>query len=179
MPSHRECLCLMLASTIKKLSKVVVPIYIPPAVSASPHCPASLSTLVIVSLFNFSHSMGRGACRRLQSMGLLRGGHNWATSLSLFTFHFHALEKEMATHSSVHAWRIPGTEEPGGLLSMESHRVGHNWRDLAAAAVCCLHELTLDLRICTKWRDEKRYSLQEETKKIEAVAILTYLLSSD
>ena len=43
-----------------------------------------------------------------------------------FTFHFHALEKEMATHSSVLAWRIPGTVEPGGLLSMGSHRVGHN-----------------------------------------------------
>ena len=43
-----------------------------------------------------------------------------------FTFHFHALEKEMATHSSVLAWRIPGTEEPGGLLSMGSHRVGHD-----------------------------------------------------
>ena len=42
-----------------------------------------------------------------------------------FTFHFHALEKEMATHSSVLAWRIPGTEEPSGLLSMGSHRVGH------------------------------------------------------
>ena len=48
-----------------------------------------------------------------------------------FTFHFHALEKAMATHSSVLAWRIPGTGEPGGLPSMESHRVGHN---LAAAA---------------------------------------------
>ena len=43
-----------------------------------------------------------------------------------FTFHFHAFEKEMATHSSVLAWRIPGTGEPGGLPSMESHRVGHN-----------------------------------------------------
>ena len=43
-----------------------------------------------------------------------------------FTFHFHALEKEMATHSSVLAWRIPGTVEPGGLLSMESHRVRHD-----------------------------------------------------
>ena len=43
-----------------------------------------------------------------------------------FTFHFHALEKEMATHSSVLAWRIPGMEEPGELLSMGSHRVGHN-----------------------------------------------------
>ena len=42
-----------------------------------------------------------------------------------FTFHFHALEKGMATHSSVLAWRIPGTEEPVGLLSMGSHRVGH------------------------------------------------------
>ena len=43
-----------------------------------------------------------------------------------FTFHFHALEKEMATHSSVLAWRIPGTGEPGGLQSMGSHRVGHD-----------------------------------------------------
>ena len=51
-----------------------------------------------------------------------------------FTFHFHALEKEMATHSSVLAWRIPGTAEPGGLPSMGSHRVRHDWRDLAAAA---------------------------------------------
>ena len=51
-----------------------------------------------------------------------------------FTFHFHALEKEMATHSSVLAGRIPGTAEPGGLLSMGSHRVGHDWIDLAAAA---------------------------------------------
>ena len=43
-----------------------------------------------------------------------------------FTLHFHALEKEMATHSSVLAWRIPGTGEPGGLTSMGSHRVGHD-----------------------------------------------------
>ena len=43
-----------------------------------------------------------------------------------FTFHFHALEKEMITHSSVLAWRIPGTGEPGGLPSMGSHRVGHD-----------------------------------------------------
>ena len=43
-----------------------------------------------------------------------------------FTFHFHALEKEMATHSSVLAWRIPGTEAPGRLLSLGSHRVGHD-----------------------------------------------------
>ena len=58
------------------------------------------------------------------------------TQLSDFTstFHFHTLEKEMATHSSVLAWRIPGTEEPGGLPSMGSHRVRHDWSDLAAAA---------------------------------------------
>ena len=48
------------------------------------------------------------------------------TRLSDFTFHFHALEKEMATHSSVLAWRIPGTGEPGGLPSTRSHRVRHN-----------------------------------------------------
>ena len=52
----------------------------------------------------------------------------------IFTFHFHALEKEMATHSSVLAWRIPGTGVPGRLLSMGLHRVGHDWSDLAAAA---------------------------------------------
>ena len=51
-----------------------------------------------------------------------------------FTFPFHALEKEMATHSSVLAWRIPGTGEPGGLPSMGSYRVGHDWSDLAVAA---------------------------------------------
>ena len=64
--------------------------------------------------------------------GVMTGG----TRLSdfTFTFHFHALEKAMATHSSTLAWRIPGTGEPGGLPSIGSHRVGHDWRDLAAAA---------------------------------------------
>ena len=51
-----------------------------------------------------------------------------------FTFHLHALEKEMATHSGVLAWRIPGAGKSGGLRSMGSHRVGHDWSDLAAAA---------------------------------------------
>ena len=67
----------------------------------------------------------------LQSMGSLRVRHDRAISL---TFHFPALEKEMATHSSVLAWRIPGTAESGGLLSMGSHRVRHVCSDLAAAA---------------------------------------------
>ena len=51
-----------------------------------------------------------------------------------FTFYFHALEKEMATHSSILAWRIPATEEPSRLPSMGSYRVGHDWSDLAVAA---------------------------------------------
>ena len=50
----------------------------------------------------------------------------------------YALEKEMATHSSVLAWRLPGMGEPGGLPSMGSHRAGHDWRDLAATASCWL-----------------------------------------
>ena len=58
-----------------------------------------------------------------------------------FTFHFHALEKKMATHSSALAWRIPGTGEPGGLPSMGSHRVGHDWSDLAAADIFSKHIL--------------------------------------
>ena len=55
-----------------------------------------------------------------------------------FTFHFHALEEEMATHSSVLAWRIPRTAGPGDLQSMGSHRVGHDWSDLAAAAAAMM-----------------------------------------
>ena len=61
---------------------------------------------------------------RLQSMGSRRVRH--LLSDFTFTFHVHALEKEIATHSSVLAWRIPGMGEPGGLLSVGSHRVGHD-----------------------------------------------------
>ena len=86
---------------------------------------------------------GTGEPGGLPSMGSHRLGHDWsdlavaAASNFTFTFHFHALEKEMATHSSVLAWRIPGME-PGGLPSMGSHRVGHDWSDLAAAAAVCI-----------------------------------------
>ena len=84
------------------------------------------------------------------------GGAWWAavhgvakswTWLSDFTFtlHFHALEKEMATHSCVLAWRIPGTGEPGGLPSVGSHRVGHDWSDLAAVAAASFKVAGLDL----------------------------------
>ena len=75
-----------------------------------------------------------------------------------FTFHFHALEKEMATHSSVLAWRIPGTAEPGGLQSMGSHTVGHDWNHLAAAAKSLLmvtaatnlkDACSLEVKLCT------------------------------
>ena len=59
---------------------------------------------------------------RLQSMGKSRARLSDFT----FTFHFHALEKEMASHSGVLAWRIPGTGEPGGLPSIGSHRVGQD-----------------------------------------------------
>ena len=100
---------------------------------------------VCVSVIPFS---GEGDGNPLQCSCLgnpMDGGAWWAavhgvsksrTRLSdfIFTFHFHALEKEMATHSSVLAWRIPETGEPGGLLSLGSHRVGHDRSDLAAAA---------------------------------------------
>ena len=67
-----------------------------------------------------------------------------------FTFHFHALEKEMATHSSVLAWRIPETGEPGGLLSMGSHRVGHDWSDLAAHTCTLVYNTNLHIAF---WKD--------------------------
>ena len=68
-----------------------------------------------------------------------------------FTFHFHALEKEMATHSSVLAWRIPGTEEPGRLPSLGSHRVWHDWHDLAAAVIQMLKCLAVKCTNVCNW----------------------------
>ena len=65
-----------------------------------------------------------------------------------FTFHFHALEKEMATHSSGLAWRIPGMGEPGVLPFMGSHRVGHDWSDLAAAAAASPGNWLLGAELC-------------------------------
>ena len=70
----------------------------------------------------------------------------WLSDLT-FTIHFHALEKEMATHSSVLGWRIPGMGEPGGLPSMGSHRVRHDWSDLAAAAAAMIHNVK-NLSMC-------------------------------
>ena len=67
-----------------------------------------------------------------------------------FTFHFRALEKEMATHSSVLAWRIPGAGEPGGLPSMGSHRVGHDWSDLAEAVAKL--SLPRETKVTTAWK---------------------------
>ena len=110
-----------------------------------PHMAVHLSSLTfITSCLPF----GEGNGTPLQYSCLenpMDGGAWWATvhgvtesqtrlSHFTFTFHSYALEKEMATHSSVLALRIPGTGEPGRLPSMGSHRVGHNWSDLAAAA---------------------------------------------
>ena len=106
------------------------------------------SILAVIQILDIISSVGEGNGTPLQYSCLgnpVDGGAWWAavhgvaksrTRLSdfTFTFHFHALEKEMATHSSVLAWRIPGTGEPGGLPSMGSHRVGHNSSNLAAAA---------------------------------------------
>jgi len=83
-----------------------------------------------------------------------------------FTFHFRALEKEMATHSSVLAWRIPGTEEPGGLPSRGSHRIGHNLSDLAAAAVIKavpFQGVSLLQRTYWKWRPRPAAGSKQKT----------------
>ena len=121
-------------------------------------------TLLIICMVLY-YVFGEGNGNPLQYSCLdhpMDGGASWAavrgvaegrTRLSDFTltFHFHAAEKEMATHSSVLAWRIPGMGEPGGLPSMGWHRVGHDWIDLAvaaAAAVLCLN-IWLRTFLCT------------------------------
>ena len=93
-------------------------------------------------LKNTAQIIGAGGGRKYTSNWWERDEHSFWLTLTdsdtterlTFTFHFHVLEKEMATHSSILAWRIPGTGEPAGLLSMGSHRVGHDWSDAAAAA---------------------------------------------
>ena len=107
-----------------------------------------LANILFVFLSPSILNLGEGNGTPLQYSCLenaMDGGAWWAavhgvaksqTRLSDFTFifHFHALEKEMATHSSVLAWRIPGTGEPGGLPSMGSHRVGHDWSDSSSSS---------------------------------------------
>ena len=96
------------------------------------------------------------------------------TRLSDFTFnfHFHSLEKEMATHSSVLAWRIPGTGEPGGLPSMGSHRVGHDWSDLAAAVVSNVQSVTKDKVSCL-FKNKKKKPQFKTRKREWDVSILS------
>ena len=80
-----------------------------------------------------------------------------------FTFHFHALEKEMATHSSVLAWRIPGTGEPGGLPFMGSHQVGHDWSNLAAAKTPWLNSNTKQEYYKYFWQGDPRQLETQES----------------
>ena len=93
---------------------------------------------------------------RLQSKGSLE-----SDTTERLHFHFHALEKEMATHSSVLAWRIPGTGKSGGLPSMGSHRVRHDWSDLAANIINHQGNVNwshneISLHTCFEWLLSKR-----------------------
>ena len=108
------------------------------------------------------------------------GGAWWAavhgvaksqTQLSDFTFifHFHAFEKEMAIHSTVLAWRIPGTGKPGGLQSMGSHRVRHDWSDLAAAATEPHGSLWPQVDECKQGRPGFCWSYMERICQLEAL----------
>ena len=118
-------------------------------------------------------SQGRGSLMGCCLWGHTESGHDWsnlaAALVSLrhkaswpymldtpFYIPFYTLQKEMATHSSVLAWRIPGTEEPGGLPSMQSHRVGHDWSDLAVTvAVYPFKILLLSVKDSKKFRKQK------------------------
>ena len=102
-----------------------------------------------------------------------------------FTFHFHALEKEMATHSSVLAWRIPGTGEPGVLSSMGLYRVGHDWSDLAAAAAtsdfglweyyCTLGGIILTGSKTSGWTEPKFTGRESEISRFHSESFITGL----
>ena len=82
-------------------------------------------------------------------------------------FHFHALEKGMAIHSSVLAWRIPGTGKPDGLPSMGSHRVGHDWSYLAAAAAVPIKLTTITERGGGKGKKKEKKNPKESTEQFK------------
>ena len=125
---------------LKKKSKRYIPLYNPQSTKQAEDLITIGSGKPYPQLDLYQCYVGEGNGIRLQSSCLenpMDGGAWWAavhgvaksrTGLSdfTFTFHFHALQKEMATHSRVLAWRIPGTEEPGGLPSMGSLRVGQD-----------------------------------------------------
>ena len=94
-------------------------------------------------------------------VGCCLWGHIESDTTERLHFHFSALEKEMATHSSVLAWRIPGMGEPGGLPSMGSHRVGHNWSTLAAAAAAYIYTFFFNILFY--------YGLSQDIKYIKLV----------
>ena len=117
----------------------------------------------------------------------MNGGAWWAavhgvtrsqTRLSdfTFTFHFHALEKEMAIHSSVLAWRIPGTGEPGGLPSLGSHRVGHDWSNLAAAAAAFNDDEIFNCNTFFNCEEIKMHKLKEIIFNLQLIAQFFELL---
>ena len=123
----------------------------------------SSSNFLILFVWFSMYSIGR---RQWQPTPVLLPGksHGWSSLVGCspwgcyesnttegftFTFHFHALEKEMATHASVLAWRIPGMGEPVGLLSVGLYRVRHNWSDLAAAAAAAAAGCTISCNLQT------------------------------
>ena len=145
-------------------------------------CYKSISNLLVALLSYLemlTKEVGEGNGTPLQYSCLenpMDGGARWASVHRIarsrtwlidfsFTFHFHALEKEMATHSSVLAWRIPGTGEPSGLLSMGSHRVGHDWSDLAVAvAVWKKSNWNCFISVSIKGHRNAQYSLSLHLK---------------
>ena len=111
--------------------------------------------IIIFLYISNEHGEGNGTALQYSCLANPMNGGAWKaavrgvarsrTRLSdfTFTFHFHALEKGMATHSSVLAWKIPGTGEPGGLPSMGSHRVGQDLAAAAAAAAATMNNLKM------------------------------------
>ena len=133
--------------------------------------------------------MGRGAW--YAALYGVAKNQTWLSDFT-FTFHFHALEKDMATHSSVLAWRIPGIGEPGGLLSVGSHRVRHDWSNLAAAAFLPWLVLTFSCGLVVtrralrhNWRFHncpviywQSTSPKHHLEKLHFVHIMSYLCTS-
>ena len=171
--------------------KVIYHFAFPPSMNENYYCCTFLPAFDVPTVSYFNECVvirsGEGNGTPLQYSCLenpMDGGAWWAavhgvmksqTRLRDFTFNFrfHALKKEMATHSSVLAWRIPGTGEPGGLPSMESHRVGHDWSDLAVAATTTDRLNTVKVCFSLRWRRMRVWGSSPPSSDLEIQAPLS------
>ena len=155
---HSTSLCLLVRVCNPFIFNVIVYIYIHTHTHTLTHTHTHTHIYIYIYIYIYNGNPLQYSClenpmdRGAWQVAIHGVAESWIQlSDFTFTFHFHALEKGMATHSSVLAWWIPGTTEPGGLPSMGSYTLGHNWSNLAvvaAASISIYISISISISIC-------------------------------